>query len=144
MVKRFKASVPKIIYLSQGDKESGDAFLKVFVGQERAYDSADAMKGRIGFGKINTFLEVRKQYLQQILSNDSSQPKRYFERNGFKLATAEEVATFVKGDGYTIEVGSFNDPASTLKLIKRFRRDVPKLIYTTTKNTNNGLSLIHI
>lgn len=137
MVKRFKASVPKIIYLSKDDKESGDAFLKILVGQERVYNSADAMKDRIGFGKINTFSEVRQQYLKHII-NDFSQPQRYFERNGFKLATTEEVTAFVKGDGYTIEVGSFNDAESALKRIRRFRRDVPQLIYTTKKNTNNS------
>jgi len=55
-------------------------------------------------------------------------------RNGYALATEEEALMFVdKEEGYSVEVGAYSDADSALKMVKRFKKSVPKLIYLSNK-----------
>ena len=60
MAKRFKVTVPKLIYLSKAYDKDGSIVMKVLIGQEQSMPAAENLKKRIGFGKIKKYSEVRQ------------------------------------------------------------------------------------
>jgi len=56
--------------------------------------------------------------------------KTTLSRNGHPLATKEEVLKFTeKEEGYSVEVGAYSNADDAIKMIKRFKKHLPKLIY---------------
>jgi len=146
MIKRFKVSVPKLIYSLS---KNGEVFVyKVLVGTEKSLDSVSSMKTRIGFGAIKKFSEVRSEvnsYKNQVLPSKTLAPienqkdisviKAKLIQNNFKLSDKSEALELTQGLGYTVEVGQFDNVESTIKMLKRFNVNVPKLVYLSPRTS---------
>ena len=82
------------------------------------------------FSKEHSAIQTKKNQRQETL--ESARAK--LSRNGYFLASTEEVLEFANKEGYSVEVGMYSDVDDALKMIKRFKRSVPSLIYLSKKD----------
>ena len=115
---------------------------------------ADFIERNYEMGMPNDALQIKlanHKFLEKSLvskklddrhQNVKSKAQSVLSRDGFSLATKDEALTFLKGDGYTVEVGEFSDTQNVLKMVKRFKRSVPKLIYFSTSNGQKNFKIL--
>ena len=82
------------------------------------------------FSKERSAIQTKKNQRQETLELARAK----LSRNGYFLASTEEVLEFADKEGYSVEVGMYSDVDDALKMIKRFKRSVPSLIYLSKKD----------
>lgn len=102
----------------------------------------------LGDGFNKTIAVTRKSSvnpIQEVRSDSALEAvKVKLSRNGFAIATKEEVLTFVNNEGYSIEVGAYAGADGAIKMIKRFKKKIPKLIYLSKKYQENRTIILKV
>lgn len=81
------------------------------------------------FSQKNDAIQTKKKQREEQLAS----ARAILSRNGYFLATGSEVLQFAHKEGYSVEVGAYAGVDDALKMIKRFKRSVPSLVYLSKK-----------